>query len=315
MKINKTLLSIIIFLLLFLSHCKNEYPFVSEDEINEMNPAVEDVCFIFNKDVYILESSEDLSAKRITFTPTVYKSDVKISHNGKKIAYLLISNSPVIIDRDGNTIEELNQYTYVDQLDWSADDETLFMLINNDLEFYGPAMDIPDITIPDFIPLVLGANTSVISADISVYNDLAYVVKYYDYPGGYTSIMVIKENDGSNSERIVYGHGFDRISYVNFSGHAQDLAVGFSYDYGNEYGIVELYNNLKSSPYATYEFNDDHCSPNYRSDVNYYVAGNYDSYPNDHYFLRIARTVTSESKIIDYENYNGNEHNFFIDWK
>lgn len=250
--------------------CKNENPFVSKDYIDQhftsKSLAVQHVVYVYNNDVYYLSDSRGQS-KRLTFTPSQTKSEVRISHNGSKIAYLDQYFTPTIIDTMGYQINVLTNFTNVDKMDWSANDQTLYMLINNEVRFYGPSMALPKFIFPNG-----GTNIYLLSMSVNSNQDIAYIFKYDSFQGTtYKAYFVAK---GSTEAVDLTNTSLYNPKYVQFMHKTNDLLLGYDYN-TTARGISAI--EVFSSPYKTpaMQFSQDgyYVDPFYRQDISTMVAG------------------------------------------
>ena len=146
-----------------------EVELIRTDEEGKYNGTI---VYISNNDVFLTDAGFD-QITRLTNTPGEVKFLPALHPSKQKIAYLNADRTPVIIDTTGVVLEQLDTYTNVRDMGWSADGETLFMLINLSLQFYGPPLPVPDITFP------LGVNyPEIYSVDINHRNELAYTYSY-----------------------------------------------------------------------------------------------------------------------------------------
>jgi hypothetical protein len=193
-----------IFTIILVGSCEKD-PFVSKDAIQHIRDSIasaksiQNICFIYNNDVYFLDAISN-TPQRITNTPANTKTEVRISHNLQKIAYLNSAGNPEIINRSGTVLNTLTSYSGIQQMDWSNNDSTLYMLSGDQFYYYGPVISHPAL---NFSGILLGTSPHILSATLSKDNDLAYVVEYFDFSYGYLQKMVLKKNDGSGTWVIV----------------------------------------------------------------------------------------------------------------
>jgi hypothetical protein len=127
--------------------CAEETPFKSKEEVikevndikNSRNPFhdIRNVVAIMNNDIYYF-SRLDSVPRRITFTPDREKTDVRLSPDHTLIAYENEDYYPEIIRADdGTLVEALPDYKYFTQMDWMKDRNTLYVLYNQDVYFWG----------------------------------------------------------------------------------------------------------------------------------------------------------------------------------
>jgi hypothetical protein len=146
------------------------------------------IVYISNNDVFLTDASFSYIS-RLTATPNEPKYLPTFHPSKEKITYLTADRSPVIIDTTGAILERLEEYTGVKDMGWSTDGETLFMVINLGLQFYGPPIAVPNITFPIGV-----ISPEIHSVDINQRNELVYTYSYY---GGlnYKHAMVITSLD------------------------------------------------------------------------------------------------------------------------
>ena len=126
------------------------------------------IAFTFSNDIYLSHGSKD-GPEKITNTPSIKKGLLALSYDKRKIAYLDKDDIPVIITDQGELIEMASPSGKVKDMGWSPDDKTLYMLVNNALEFHGPPMDIDPLE-PHISPVEVHA--------VSIIRDLTVVYTY-----------------------------------------------------------------------------------------------------------------------------------------
>jgi hypothetical protein len=315
----KTILFIVsVFSLLFLDGCQKD-PFVSKEVIQHIKDSIAgtksvgNICFIYNNDVYFLDEFNN-TPQKITNTPLVVKSEVRISHDLQKIAYLNAAGNPEIIDRNGTIINTLTSYSGILQMDWSNDDATLYMLIADQFYYYGPTISHP---LLNFSGIPGGSSPHILSATLSANNDLAYVVDYFDFTYGYLQKLVLKKNDGTGTWVIVDNPYYPyKMKYAKFSTHDKDLVVGYGYSSTISNSRLELYTNMNSYPDQIVEPCTD-CefkSPIYRSDKKCIVSAFKDGSSTSTNFLLSAYFYGDVTRT-DRLEYNSITTNLVVDWK
>jgi hypothetical protein len=227
MKAIHLILSILIFFL-FSSCDKTENPYVDKQVIEALikaqNPEVEHVAVIYNKDIYYLSNLAQAGI-RVTNTPGNSKTFVKMSHNHKQFAYLDGSGTIVIVNLQGQVVTTLPQYGDVKSFDWSADDKTLYILNNNEIAYYGPSMNLPEIT---YNGLISGMSMEVLSASVSMQGDLAYIIHGFSFLTGDKYKMIIKPANKAADIVFEDNSTIPSMRYVAFSSNKQDLVLGYS---------------------------------------------------------------------------------------
>ncbi|KLT64771.1 hypothetical protein [Pedobacter sp. BMA] len=256
----KKILLLSIFLVsLFFSCKKAENPYVSKEEIDALiklkNPDVEHVALIYKNDVYYLENITK-PGKRITNTPGVIKRLIKMSHDHKKFAYLEYYSSTIVItDINGTVTNRLSQYSNIKSFDWSADDQTLYILSGNKMVYFGTDMKLPDFT---YNGITAGSTLEVLSASVSMKGDLAYVVHGYHYLYGDKYKMIIKPANKSADVVFEDNSTYPTMRYVAFSSNNQDLVLGYISDSSKPNHINQAYvfiNFRRASEYSFGSYN------------------------------------------------------------
>lgn len=133
------------FLFLGISSCTKYEPIYGTAGHSTTDPVVlkKDLAYIYRNDIYLV--NEILSErKKLTSSSTSSKTHVALSPNHDRVAYLNASKTPVIIDTSGVQISLLSQYSNATDLFWHNNNgnPTLVILVNNTLQFYGPALNI-----------------------------------------------------------------------------------------------------------------------------------------------------------------------------
>lgn len=146
---------------------------------------VYDIAYSTEEGVFLLTTAMSRSKMLVSFANKFRPKAGRVALSPKKdkVAYVDPDNGvPVIVDTSGNVLAELTQYTNVNDLGWYNGDKTLYILSNNQVYFYGEALDLPN-------PLFArpsGANDyEVTSLDINDELDVAYGAIYYEFSGSY----------------------------------------------------------------------------------------------------------------------------------
>ncbi len=309
-------LSLIVYTAIILlgSGCqKGEYPYISKSEVNNLfaiqNPAVQNVAFIYNNDVYYM-ADFDKPAQKVTNSIGL-KKFVKMSHDHTKFAFMDGSNFIEVVDNKGKLITTITQYNQVKIFDWSADDKTLYILNNAQMVYYGPAMSLP-ITYPG---IIAGYSTEVLSASVSVGGDFAYIIHAYAYSYGDVYKLVIKP--AGSTAVIVYNNNDYPYSmnYVNFSSNKQDLVVGYrdATDVSYNFEKLDFFTELKANPDFSIQSSETYCTPVYKSNINYMVSGYTPNGSNKVTLLASYESDITKNKILTQYSSTGN--GLYTDWK
>ena len=287
-------------------------PYISKAESNALyaaqNPAVQNVAFIYNNEVYFL-ADFDNSAQKITSSGGI-KKFVKVSHDHTKFAYQNVSGNVEIIDKTGKLITTLN-YSGIKSFDWTADDKTLFILSNDNLYYYGTALNL-SITYPGITP---GYTTEILSASISLKGDFAYIIHYSAYTYGDKYRLVIKPAGGGTT--ITYDNNTVPYSmnYVQFSANLQDMTVGYrdpTYS-ANSFERVEFFTGLGAYPKFSFESSSTYGTPVYNSTLNYTVCTVGDANSGKFTLSAFANSSSLKTKIQAQYTTTGN--GLYTDWK
>ena len=89
-----------------------------------------------NKDLYSVDTKK-LTYERLTYSQGIVKSyRPKCSHNGEKIGYIrtvLNANHLYVMDIDGLRLQQISNYGYVRDFDWSIDDRYIAYIVDEKL--------------------------------------------------------------------------------------------------------------------------------------------------------------------------------------
>lgn len=190
-------------LLTIFAQCQSD-PFLPKEEIDALIssqfPRVSNVAFIDNNEVYVTNHLRDSLPVKIN-APEGFKKSIRISHDGNKLAYLDENGSPVIIDRQGNLLDKLSQYSRVVNMDWTTDDETLYIFVDDEMKYYGKTPEAAEIIYPSHVAYSVYHDH--ITAALSPSLDVAYVINREVYSFGrfyYIHHLFIRHPDGSFSD-------------------------------------------------------------------------------------------------------------------
>ncbi len=204
-----------------------ESPFLSKEEVHQTVDSLElerypfhkvkNVVAIIDNDVYYFSRLHSLP-KRLTQTPNDVKTHVKLSFDRTQIAYQDEDGHPVIIRADnGEVIETLTQFAYIDQMDWAKDRMTLYMLSDREVMTYGEPLEIIQ-------PNSHHPWDEVKSFSINSIGDQAYFTQYY---GEYqTRLRFYSINEDMDDENVSFGG--DSFDYIDFYDNTGNFLVGYS---------------------------------------------------------------------------------------
>lgn len=255
---------------------KGPYPYITLKQAKQIDslvhPGIKNVAFIYKNNIYY---AADISkpATQITTNGSAARF-VKMSHDHTKFAFENSSGIIVVVDNKGTVITTLSQYTKVSSFDWSNDDKTLYILNNSTLVYYGPAMNLPQITYPG-----ISGTGNATCASVSPNGDLAYVIHWFDFSYGDEYELVIKP--ANNGTVTTYSNPDDAgyvMDYVNFTAKTTDFVVGYGSPTGRQ-SIVEFFSGVNNYPTLTYSGSAT-STPIYNSTLNYLVGGSYDNNAN-----------------------------------
>lgn len=151
---------------------------VLQDDVYDIAYSTEEGVFLINA---AMTRSKMLVSFANAFSPRAGR--VALSRNKDKVAYVSPNNGiPIIVDTLGNVLIELTQYTNVQDLGWHNEDETLYILSNNQVQFYGPSLDLPS---PLFSIPSNAYDYEITTIDINEHLDVVYGAIYYEYSGNY----------------------------------------------------------------------------------------------------------------------------------
>ena len=296
-----------------LSACQEEDPFVSRAVIEaidakEATQPVEHVSFIMDDEVYVLDHF-DGTARQITNTPNERKSMVKISHDHRKVAYLNDQQSPVIMDTTGIIIAKLSEHSFVKQMDWSEDDETLYMLVGNEIQFYGPALTIPELT--------KEPTEEVISAAI-IEGTLLYIVRFATGIGQYSERLIIKSPRGKEQVIEKEMGEIRQMREVKISKDKNYFTVAYTRAVSYQ-DIVKLaiYPMDDLYPELTWETSDRMINPIYDGFSKYIVTATGSSVSGSFQLAAVhtQNKVGEESRRLQNSQYAGKVGAIHVDWK
>ena len=308
--------TVISLFLIFMFSCSD--PFVSKETIEEIekakNPDITNVGLIYNNDVYYFSNFKNLPIK-ITNTPTDIKSQIRVNHSGTKIAYLNSVGNPIVIDINGNVEVTLSQYTGVQKIDWTFDDQTLYILVGNQVYFYGNTPSIPSITYN-----LIGGNVYnpvLLNFAISPNNDIAYTYRYYSYFNGGYNVNTVYKINGTTQEFELDLQGYSNsytFKILNYS-KSGEIMVGCGSSGGQSEVVTDIYiyNYLSTYLNKSFESSESYITPIYNSSITCMVSAYNLYYFSPEFYLSSSRYGTNRD--IAYPTINNKENPIYTDWK
>ncbi|MEO7215103.1 hypothetical protein [Mucilaginibacter sp.] len=291
----------------FVSCQKGENPYVSKDVIARLDsirhPAIKNVAFIYNSEVYYLADFNG-AAQKITSSGGI-KKFVKMSHDHTRFAYQN-GTTITVVDKSGTVLKSLS-YADIRNFDWSFDDKTLYVVNGEQITFYGPAITTPAMT-------SYNGYYDFISAAISKNGDLVYILRKYHFDGSDEYMMVTRKAAGGDP---VFYKAEDSLlppmKNVCFAANGVDVVLTFAEPHsGDDFGGVAIFDNLEQYPVKTFRFNGV-STPTYNREVKYLLAGLEDNDPHTGHYIRalyLDTDVPNNDKILT--AYPGVK---YLDWK
>lgn len=213
---------------------------VRETEISHRltydSPVSGSIAMIINDDVYVQDLANDYETTRLTQTPQQKKKKVALNYAKDKIAYVNGSGVAIIIDREGNLLETVTATGPVIDLGWSSNDETLYMLVDDHIEYHGPDMNLPSIN------AVLNESTF-LSIDVSDFGDVIYCLKINNSISYYVGIAFKQQDLISISMP-----NSDAIKHVRISPDGRRFLIATSDEVG-DYNKISFF---ESKPFREY---------------------------------------------------------------
>ncbi|MEM7370197.1 MAG: hypothetical protein AAF587_16435 [Bacteroidota bacterium] len=105
------------------------------------------IAYIHQHDIYLLVTG-DLSPRQVTHTPELEKEMIVLSFDHNKLAYINDQGKIQIIDSTGRELSQVSVSGEIKDFGWSPDDQTLYILADNDVQFHGPPINIPSFKVP-----------------------------------------------------------------------------------------------------------------------------------------------------------------------
>lgn len=315
----------------FLFSCtKHEAALSTEDQAyyDSLDQSHGHFAFIHENDVYYMAQFGE-GVVRLTSTPDDTKREVRISHDGSKIAYIDSNEIVNVISIDGAFIDSFhNNDQAIVQMDWTPDDAGLYYVkVGNEIGVHGTEYEMPT----PYYSLTFREDADtfqIISLSLSSQGTMAYVVNYAEqknasYFKNFQEVYTVDATGKFNEiEKHAQAHDFQ---YVNYSAESEDLVLGYSLNTIDEYynvrtdrlASLELYPDMEF--YGSSETNIS--TPTYKSDIKTLVAVHK---VDNHY--RIEKNHFVEDHLTDSKFHEGqfeadtlagysSMNPIYIDWK
>jgi len=211
-------------------------------------------------------------------------------------------------------LETISNLSNIKQLDWCGNNETIAMLVGNEVVLYGPNVSLPSITRPSEVPV--NVNYRVVSFDVSNNNSIAYVVQYFLFTTGYQEVAIIKSSNGNTIE--LKGDFTESLAYVNFSSDNQFILGSSSITDDpkpyEELRTLYIYDDVFTEElFTTFSSSERNISPVYtHRTLKTHLWSAYRATNSNSYFLRgLNFTVVLDGENIPLEDYSPS----FVDLK
>ena len=291
--------------------CHSDDPFISKQQAEALLKAkeakpVEYVTAIVGNDVYWIRNFDN-TPRKITNSTFVEKKHVRLSHDRAKIAFADNSGHIIVIDTTGNPMTTATMTGDIISMDWSGNDKTLWMLINGEIKFNGPAMNLPELEY-DF-------GEEVISAAVTSSGSLLYIVRSPSGIGTYTERLEIRGPAGSMTVNKQEGE-IRHMETVRLSKDGENFVIGYSRSPGDDYlvkmGIYPLGEEFPTDEYET----DSYIDPVFDVDSDYIVMAVSE---NENEFYLTAFYTKNEAFGDDKSkykfDYSAEAGSIYVDWK
>ncbi|MEZ4916599.1 MAG: hypothetical protein R2836_06390 [Chitinophagales bacterium] len=244
-----------------------------------------------SNDIVLINSATSVTSVIASNISEVY--DLSLSYDKSKIAFINAQYDVVIMDTEGNIINEIDEPSSIRAVEWASDNTTLVYLYGNQIKKWGGTYPLPQ-----YIPAV---NIGVVNFSLSINGDLAvsfYAQGVYNYYG-----MTIIKLDGTEID-IQYN---SLPTYISYSNQNNRFITVFGNDIGDVRGILTI--NADN----TYSFDNNIFNYyNYASicaDIPYRVDYKDSGDANNLYLIK-----DGENKLLTDFN-NPSQYYLFYDWK
>ncbi|HTE30015.1 MAG TPA: hypothetical protein VK666_06560, partial [Chryseolinea sp.] len=193
-------------------------------------------------------------------------------------------------------------------MDWSQDDKTLWLLVDDEIKFYGPALTVPELE-KDF-------QEEVISAAVTANRDVFYIVRR-PTASGYTERLEFRGRNGASRTISKKSGETYHMASVRLSKDKEHFVLGYNLAQGyEELEKLEFYELNASFPDFTYESSQSYAEAIYDAESAFMVTVT--SEFGDAFYLAAEYTLNElgEEDFSKYKyDYSGEIGSVFIDWK
>jgi hypothetical protein len=293
--------------------CHSENPFISKEQadklLNKGKPKpVEYIAAIINEDVYWIRHFDD-KPKKIPSNVVGPKTQVRMKHDHSKIAFVAFGGDVIITDTLGSYIT-VKTSSAIQQLDWTRDDKTLWMLINNKFAYYGTTIALP--------ALEKQVDERILSAAVTPGKDVFYIVQTPLGLGSFTERLEFRGHNGT--ERTIHKQPGEirHMADARLSKDGNNFVLGYTRSpFETDLLKIEIYSFDKNSP----DYTDEtvrHFDSVYDFNSNYIVTLRADNSFNGDFYLA-AEYTRNEAFGEDHSQYksdfNGILGTIYVDWK
>ncbi|UKN01553.1 hypothetical protein K6119_17660 [Paracrocinitomix mangrovi] len=217
----------VISVFLLLISCKKE-----ETVLPKASHDIRMISYLYENDIYFMSDFESNPAK-ITNSPEVEKTELRMSPDATKFAYIRDQNTIEIVNYKNELIKHIPNLNNLKSYDWSEDGNTLIYFANGDLNFDGPSVEYAIPEIPASVPTSGSASISNIA--ISNNGTAAYVVSwYYVYDQWTTEYHYYLVRKKLNESPVILSDAYYNYTHLQFSQN-NDLHAMYNYTYNMIY--------------------------------------------------------------------------------
>jgi hypothetical protein len=168
-----------------------------DDATNNYEGPVIDYQILFVHEGLIKLADEDLLfTKNLDVGEPVDKASINYSHD--RIAYKNAASNIKIVDADGNLLDEVPDTESVIWFDWHANNETLYMLEDGQLSFFGPSID--GVAQTDLNSVFIASNLQFFSAAVTADGSVLGSYEYNSFSGVKRGIIVLFSEEAGESD-------------------------------------------------------------------------------------------------------------------
>jgi hypothetical protein len=199
-------------------------------------PASYEMVYARGHEIFMLDSSLTLRKRLGNFGPVKL---ISINYKHNRIAYKLAGENIEIIDTTGASVAQVPESENVDWFDWHQNGETLYLLDNMKIKFYGPPIDVPVTYLGLYFPSFT-QEKSIPAAAVTPNGWVIFNYRYYENNLNYRSKIRVIRNVSPPTFYELNLSGAATVKFIRLVENGNLALIGFENSGGSTVNLLNV---------------------------------------------------------------------------